>query len=860
MDIRHAVRSAYQYVREWGKDALILLAYIALSLAMSYPLPFHMSDRLAGRHSDARVFQWNNWWVRYALSHRLSPIRTDYIYYPSGVSLLSHNVNWVSSFISVPLDLLFGPAAAYNLTFLLTLFLSGFAMYLMARHIIGRRDAAFVAGVLFAFFPYHLSGNWDGQMNLANVQWLPLSALFMMRTLENRHMRDALATGLFAALAALDCWFFALFLTLWGSLYALYVLAVVRRRETWRGVLLLCLAAVVTGTLTAPFLIPMLAEKDAFRSALGYYAEAKSADLVSFLVPGGDHPLLGGAVAPFYARFAHWRPAFLGYLPLALALIAALTRPRQAAFWLLSTLFFASLALGTTLHVNGRAYPGVPTPYRLMVSIAPPLKIIRQPNRFNVMVAFSLAVPVALGSERLAAWLSEAFHWPRWPSGARRTLLCAALALGIASEYLAIPCPLLPASVSPFYRALAEESEEQVLLELPLDDFYSRRSLYPQTIHHKRLVNGYLARVPPTATAFIYNDPLLRALRIRMEVDPDLHNLPDEKAVLAANGIRYVVIHTTPMPPHPAVEAEVLAGWERLFGPNPVYRDAEIVVYRLSPVRGWTMPPIEFDGLLTALHVRARHVRLHSAARETFLSVEIVWQAPRDLERDYACRLVLRRDEAIVAEGKVQVIAPHYPTSRWSAGVVVADRYLLPLPTLPNGTYTLSITLLDASSGTEVSTRSLRSLEIADAELLVPALAGIQRATDVSFGDKLRLLGYTPVMEGGQLTLEVYWLALRAMDTDYKMFVHLIRPADGTIVAQHDAMPRDWSYPTSLWSRGEVFRDRMTLAIDNVPPGRYRLAVGVYDPAGGRLPATAGDGNAIPDGRVFMPDEVEVDR
>ena len=859
MEPRHTIRSVCQ---KWGTEGLILLAYVALSLAMSYPLPLHMTTHIAGQHSDARVFQWNNWWVKHALLHHTLPTHTDYIYYPSGVSLLSHNINWVSSAISVPLDLLFGSTVAYNLTFLLTIFLSGFAMYLMTNYLVHRRDASFVAGVFFAFFPYHLSGNWDGQMNLANVQWLPLSALFVMRTLDSRRVRDALAAGFFAALAALDCWFFAPFLALWGALYALCA------RQAWskRTVGLLSLAVVVAGALTAPLLVPMFAERDAFRSALGYYAEAKSADLLAFVIPSSSHPLLGGYVTPFYARFAHWRPAFLGYLPLLLALIAAFGAPRRAAFWLLSTLVFASLALGTTLHINGVAYPAVPTPYRLLVALLPPLKIIRQPNRFNVMVAFSLSVPVALGSERLAHLLSQVFHPPRsTPSdahrcpNARRAAIGMLLALGVAFEFLAIPCPLSSNQLSPFYRALAGEPDDTVLLELPLDDFYSRRSLYPQTVHHKRLVNGYLARVPPTATAFIYNDPLLRALRIRMQVDPALHSLPDEMAVLSANGIRYVVIHTTPMPPHPAVEAEVLAEWERAFGPDPVYRDDEIVVYALPQPRQWLALPLDFADRLAALHVRARRVRLHPNAGETFLSVYVVWQARRDLRRDYACRLTFG-DGQVITRDEARLIAPHYPTSRWRAGVVVADRYLLPLPSqIPEGGYTLSITLLDTASRKEVETYSL-PVEITGTELLVPALSDVQTPTEVTFGDELRLLGYTPKVKEGYLGLDMYWLALRAMDTDYKMFVHLVRPTDGVIVAQRDAMPRDWSYPTSLWSRGEVFRDSMSLDISNVPAGEYLLAVGVYDPVEGRLPAADATGIPIPDGRAIMPTRIEVGR
>jgi len=84
------------------------------------------------------------------------------------------------------------------------------------------------------------------------------------------------------------------------------------------------------------------------------------------------------------------------------------------------------------------------------------------------------------------------------------------------------------------------------------------------------------------------------------------------------------------------------------------------------------------------------------------------------------------------------------------------------------------------------------------------------------------------------------------------MFAHLIRPADGSIVAQHDWMPRDWSYPTSMWDRWEIFVDRVSLDLAPVEPGAYRLAVGVYVPEGAPLPAVDAAGNSIPDGQATL--------
>ena len=130
----------------------------------------------------------------------------------------------------------------------------------------------------------------------------------------------------------------------------------------------------------------------------------------------------------------------------------------------------------------------------------------------------------------------------------------------------------------------------------------------------------------------------------------------------------------------------------------------------------------------------------------------------------------------------------------------------------------------------------------------------------MTYGETIRLLGYTARTEGGQLVLELAWLAMEAPESDYKVFVHLIDPDDGRTVAQVDTMPRNWSYPTSRWGRGEVFVDRVEMDVSGLPGGAYRLAIGLYVPEGERLPARDGQGALLPDGRALLEDEVEVGR
>ena len=72
------------------------------------------------------------------------------------------------------------------------------------------------------------------------------------------------------------------------------------------------------------------------------------------------------------------------------------------------------------------------------------------------------------------------------------------------------------------------------------------------------------------------------------------------------------------------------------------------------------------------------------------------------------------------------------------------------------------------------------------------------------------------------------------------------------MVAQHDGMPRNWSYPTSMWDRREVFIERITLDAPEGERGPYRLAVGVYSVETGRLEAVDIDGQRLSDDQVLL--------
>ncbi|TAK34304.1 MAG: hypothetical protein EPO21_10175 [Chloroflexota bacterium] len=122
-----------------------------------------------------------------------------------------------------------------------------------------------------------------------------------------------------------------------------------------------------------------------------------------------------------------------------------------------------------------------------------------------------------------------------------------------------------------------------------------------------------------------------------------------------------------------------------------------------------------------------------------------------------------------------------------------------------------------------------------------------------SFGDTLRLRRARVTHQSTELMVTLVWECLAAEPTDRTIFVHVYGPP-GPPVAQGDGYALLALYPTRLWRSGEFIVDRRPIAIpSNLPPGQYRVTVGLYDRATGeRSVATDRDGRPVTDNLVIL--------
>jgi hypothetical protein len=171
------------------------------------------------------------------------------------------------------------------------------------------------------------------------------------------------------------------------------------------------------------------------------------------------------------------------------------------------------------------------------------------------------------------------------------------------------------------------------------------------------------------------------------------------------------------------------------------------------------------------------------------------------------------------------------------------------------------LTLLDQDGEFVAGPIDLATLHIEGHYYEPPTMGHRQEAR---LGEQVALLGYdladSEVHPAEAVALTLYWRAREPIQGQYKVFVHLLG-ADGKLWGQKDALPLDGYYTTERWRTDEVIVDRYSIPVAaDAPRGRYRLAIGMYDPSAGgrRLPVVDSQGAPQPDDRLLLDVEITV--
>jgi hypothetical protein len=313
-----------------------------------------------------------------------------------------------------------------------------------------------------------------------------------------------------------------------------------------------------------------------------------------------------------------------------------------------------------------------------------------------------------------------------------------------------------------------------------------------------------------------------------------------------------------------AFERETLTGLDVLNDQGmPVGQSAaiaEVIVTR--PNRPPTLDELDatfpFDELLGDLTLLGLSLGRLQATPGDPVHLTTFWRAERPPQGIYKVYADLVDEEGQpIATLTFLPGAPQHATHQWQAGEVVRDQqvWTIPLHT-PPGLYAIHFRAQvgEGQSHGPVWLSGLK-MEVVTVERQIDAPT-IAHKIEANFGDRATLLGYnlspTSPQPGETLQLTLYWRAEKEMNRSYKVFAHLL-DSEGRISAQHDAVPADWTRPTTGWLPGEIVTDAHELTLDaDAPPGEYLLEAGLYEEhSGTRLPLLDSAGR-IMDERVVL--------
>ena len=191
-----------------------------------------------------------------------------------------------------------------------------------------------------------------------------------------------------------------------------------------------------------------------------------------------------------------------------------------------------------------------------------------------------------------------------------------------------------------------------------------------------------------------------------------------------------------------------------------------------------------------------------------------------------------------------------FDTGQWRVGETVQEKVRLPIPPpTPAGGYALRLQPLDAAGQPLGPAEALGELTIDNIDRLYDVPMDVARPLlDDCFGETICLRGVllpTWAAAPGQTVEPVfYWQALEEPAAVYTAFLHLLNEAGETVLSA-DHWPG--GLPSDIWDAGQVIEDRVPLALPaGLPPGVYRLRLGLYTADDGRrLPLAGSDADHL---------------
>ncbi len=525
------------------KKIIVFIIFLISSIYITFPLIFHLGDYTTGL-GDEMVIAWIQNWVIHALTTNPLSLFNANIYYPYENSLAFSDVFITSSILSFPiLKIINEPIAAVNFTFISSLTMLGFSIYLLCFYLTRNFLASILSGILVVFSPAVLDK--AVHLQILSIQWVPLSILFFIIFLKRYQTRYLMSSLAFFVLQTYNSFLPGYFIVLSYIVILLFFLwnkkLDLKRLFSIKNGALFAITVILIALIAIPY----------YKVSHQFNYTRDIRDAIHFALQPEDfyypsqytrlqQPLFAFSHLKKYPQNASLKPGYIGAVFSILTLFTLFVfikkiKRNDFLFNAFSTISLLGLvlSLGPALHLERvtihKPFPII-LPYALFYHIVPGFQGFRNSARWEMLFIIFVSVAVSMLLSKL---LKK--HKPE-----TKTILYILLIFLVVIEFN-FPMKFVKVpQISEFpkvYSWLATTPEKSKIIELPIYNWNmwpgTQNELlrqYYSTIHFRKMVNGYSGFSPPPWQALVTSI---------------LSEFPSDKSIenLRKIGITYIIIH-----------------------------------------------------------------------------------------------------------------------------------------------------------------------------------------------------------------------------------------------------------------------------------------------------------------------------
>ncbi len=459
-----------------ARHLLLLACYLAAGILLTWPRARYLFHGQLPASRDVASYVWDLWWVPHQIVHLGNPWFTGQMAAPVGIQLGFDTTMPLAGLVMMPVTLIFGPSASFNLLAIVMPGLLCYMMYRAARLWLRSQPGAIAAGAFFGLSSMLAEQDWTHLNIVAGTLFLPMAVEAAVRLRRRPGRRQAVVLGLVLGASLLVNQESAVMAVI---LAAVLLVPWIVRHPARDRLAQLAIGAAVSLVIASPQLIAMAQQARSGGTIVHPHLLAVTSkkygvgigDLFAPVQRVGYYGLHQLAAAspssPLRGPTAEAMPMF-GLLLTVLALAGLGVFWRRRSAWLLAALWLgcAWLALGASLYVGKVQYlpfqqewNGVSVsplmPYTWLMRV-PVLSAFREADRFAI-----------LGLVGAALLAGAAVEWLRYH--ARPLIIVVAAAAVFEAGYSAGPpqSGIMPTALPALDRPIAADKSGSIVLDVP---------------------------------------------------------------------------------------------------------------------------------------------------------------------------------------------------------------------------------------------------------------------------------------------------------------------------------------------------------------------------------------------------------